>query len=99
MDEGILKDRFTTMILLFIAILTTIASFVPKIQETVDSIPVEYRFPALIIALIIVAIVGVFTFRTSEQRSQNAYDHGLYEPVPPDTTTISESEDSEQPKE
>lgn len=99
MDNDVIKDRFTTLILLFITILTTISAFIPKIQEALLSLPDEYKLPALIVALIVVAIVGVFTFRTSEQRSQNAYDQGLYEPVPPDTTTSSTVEDTEQPKE
>lgn len=99
MDMNTLPDRISTLIVLLIAILGIISSRIPDIQNAINAIPQQYQFPAMIIALIITAIVGVWSFYTSEQRSKNAYDQGLYEPVPPDTTTSSTAEETEQPKE
>lgn len=84
MDVNTLPDRISTLVLLLIAILTTIAAFIPKIQEALSQIPAQYQLPAFIVALIVVAGIGAWSFYTSEQRSKNAYDQGLYEPVPPD---------------
>lgn len=96
MDSNALPDRISTLILLLIAILTTIGSYMPEIQSAVSNIPEGYRLPAIIIALIIVAAVGLWSFYTSEQRSQNAYDQGLYEPVPPDTGANADTESTNE---
>lgn len=83
MDINTVPDRISTLILLLIAILGMIASYIPQIQSVVEQIPAELRFPAFIIAVIIVALVGVWSFYTSEKRSADAYNEGLYMPVPP----------------
>jgi len=64
-----------------------IASYIPQIQAAIESIPQELRLPAFIIALIIVAIVGTWSFYTSEKRSADAYVEGLNQPVPPPEDT------------
>ncbi len=91
MDINTIPDRLTTSCLLLIAIISTIANFIPQIQSTLESIPVEYRMPVLILALIIVAVVGVWSFYTSEKRSENAYNKGLNTPVPGTESTESQS--------
>lgn len=90
MDTNKVLDRLSGLIILFIAVLTLIAGYIPKIKETIASIPSEYQMPVFIIVLILVAIFGIWNLYTSEIRSKNAYDQGLYEPVPPDAAAETE---------
>jgi len=94
MDMNTLPDRISTLIVLLIAILGIISSRIPDIQNAINAIPQQYQFPALIVALIITGIIGAWSFYTSEQRSKTAYDQGLYEPVPPDTASASDTADT-----
>lgn len=91
MDINTLPDRISTLIVVLIAILGIISSRIPDIQNAVNSIPQQYQLPAFIIAVLATLAVSAWSFYTSEQRSKNSYDHGLYEPVPPDTAGNTES--------
>jgi hypothetical protein len=98
MEMDKIKDVVSTSILLLIAILTMILAYVGQIQELIAQLPEQYQLPAIIVALIVVAIFGAWSFMTSEKRSKNAYDQGLYEPVPPDADEQAEKTESDEPK-
>lgn len=94
MDMNTLPDRISTLIVVLIAILGIISSRIPDIENAINAIPQQYQLPAFIIAVLATLAVSAWSFYTSEQRSKNAYDQGLYEPVPPDTASASDTADT-----
>lgn len=95
MDVNTIPDRISTAIVLLIAILGIISSKIPDIQNMINSIPQQYQYPTFIVALILTAIIGIWSFWTSEKRNQDSYNLGLVTPVPEpkdNTETVNESD-------